>query len=344
MVKIEQPGQLQVDVPVLELAHRPDRRATCRSTRWCSDLLGASGGTFKNPADELLPDRTRHAEDGRERRPGLHGHSHPVRPVPQPSVRSLDDGRLLQLRRVLLADRPQAGRRLSRDDHLQPRRRRGAAPGRRPRDDAEVPRRRRRPNVEPGKDRREVLAKWLTSPENPYFATNVANRIWAHFFGLGIVEPVDDVRVSNPAEQPRTVQGAGRQAGRIQVRLQAARPRHLQLAHLPAHRRERNESNATDDTQLRPRRVRRIPAENAARLHQPGDRARKDKFHGLPLGARAVQIADGQTQHLLPHHLRPLAARNGLRRATRRPIRRCRRRCTCSTATRLKARSAKAAS
>src|SRR5690606_17166835 len=49
-----------------------------------------------------------------------------------------------------------------------------------------------------GKDRREVLAEWLASPQNPYFARNFANRIWAHFFGIGIVEPVDDVRVSNP--------------------------------------------------------------------------------------------------------------------------------------------------
>ena len=49
-----------------------------------------------------------------------------------------------------------------------------------------------------GKDRREVLAKWLASSENPYFAKNLANIVWAHFLGRGIVDPVDDVRVSNP--------------------------------------------------------------------------------------------------------------------------------------------------
>ncbi|MDE0740446.1 MAG: DUF1553 domain-containing protein [Planctomycetota bacterium] len=48
-------------------------------------------------------------------------------------------------------------------------------------------------------NRREVLAGWLTSPENPYFTRSIANRIWANFFGRGIVEPVDDLRVSNPA-------------------------------------------------------------------------------------------------------------------------------------------------
>ena len=53
-----------------------------------------------------------------------------------------------------------------------------------------------------GQDRRKVFAEWLTAPDNPFFARNVANRIWAHFFGIGIVEPVDDVRVSNPASNP----------------------------------------------------------------------------------------------------------------------------------------------
>ena len=48
-------------------------------------------------------------------------------------------------------------------------------------------------------DRREHLAEWLTSPENPYFARAISNRVWANFFGKGIVEPVDDLRLSNPA-------------------------------------------------------------------------------------------------------------------------------------------------
>lgn len=47
-------------------------------------------------------------------------------------------------------------------------------------------------------DRLEALATWLTSPENPHFARNFANRVWAHFFVRGLVEPVDDMRISNP--------------------------------------------------------------------------------------------------------------------------------------------------
>jgi hypothetical protein len=47
-------------------------------------------------------------------------------------------------------------------------------------------------------DRREALADWLTSPENPYFSKAIVNRVWANFMGPGLVEPVDDMRVSNP--------------------------------------------------------------------------------------------------------------------------------------------------
>ncbi|MCC9603094.1 DUF1549 and DUF1553 domain-containing protein [Stieleria sp. JC731] len=48
-------------------------------------------------------------------------------------------------------------------------------------------------------DRRVVLADWLTSPENPYFARAICNRVWENFFSRGLVEQVDDLRLSNPA-------------------------------------------------------------------------------------------------------------------------------------------------
>jgi hypothetical protein len=52
-------------------------------------------------------------------------------------------------------------------------------------------------------DRREALARWLTSSENPYFSRAIVNRIWANFFGVGLVEPVDDLRATNPASNER---------------------------------------------------------------------------------------------------------------------------------------------
>jgi hypothetical protein len=50
-----------------------------------------------------------------------------------------------------------------------------------------------------GEDRREALARWMTAPENPFFARATVNRVWGSLMGRGLVEPVDDLRVTNPA-------------------------------------------------------------------------------------------------------------------------------------------------
>jgi hypothetical protein len=51
-------------------------------------------------------------------------------------------------------------------------------------------------------DRRESVAAWITSPQNPFFAKNLVNRVWGPYLGRGIVDPVDDLRVTNPASNP----------------------------------------------------------------------------------------------------------------------------------------------
>ncbi len=56
--------------------------------------------------------------------------------------------------------------------------------------------------IAPEEDPRESLAAWMGDPGNPYFARMFANRYWKHFFGRGIVEPEDDMRVTNPATHP----------------------------------------------------------------------------------------------------------------------------------------------
>jgi hypothetical protein len=56
--------------------------------------------------------------------------------------------------------------------------------------------------AKPGEDIREKLAEWITSPQNPWFSRAIANRIWKHYLGRGIVEPVDDFRVTNPPSNP----------------------------------------------------------------------------------------------------------------------------------------------
>jgi len=51
-------------------------------------------------------------------------------------------------------------------------------------------------------DLRQSLAEWLTSHDNALFGKSMANRTWSYFFGRGIIEPVDDIRASNPAVNP----------------------------------------------------------------------------------------------------------------------------------------------
>jgi hypothetical protein len=59
-------------------------------------------------------------------------------------------------------------------------------------------------------DRREYLAEWLTSAENPYFTRAITNRVWANFFSVGLVEPVDDLRLSNPASNEELLAAASK--------------------------------------------------------------------------------------------------------------------------------------
>jgi len=66
-------------------------------------------------------------------------------------------------------------------------------------------------DVPADKDRREIFAEWLTAPDNPFFARSLANRVWGHLLGRGIVDPVDDFRDSNPASNPDLLNELARQ-------------------------------------------------------------------------------------------------------------------------------------
>lgn len=57
-------------------------------------------------------------------------------------------------------------------------------------------------NIAPESDPRHKLVDWMADPKNPFFAPAVVNRYWAHFFGRGIVDPLDDMRVTNPPTNP----------------------------------------------------------------------------------------------------------------------------------------------
>jgi hypothetical protein len=60
-------------------------------------------------------------------------------------------------------------------------------------------------------DPRRALAKWMTSPDNPFFARTMANRMWGHFLGRGIVHPIDDSRSTNPPSNPALLDALARE-------------------------------------------------------------------------------------------------------------------------------------
>jgi hypothetical protein len=144
-----------------------------------------------------------------------------------------------------------------------------------------------------GKDRRAVLADWLASADNPYFATSVANRVWAHFFGVGIVEPVDDVRVSNPPSNPELFAALGAKFASYNYNFKQL-VRDICNSRTYQRASEVNESNQDDEKNFAHALIRRIPAETLLDCISQVTQT-SEKFKGLPLGARAVQIADGRS-------------------------------------------------
>jgi len=149
--------------------------------------------------------------------------------------------------------------------------------------------------VEPdvaGKDRRMILANWLASPENPYFAKNLSNVVWNHFFGRGIIDEVDDVRISNPASNQELLDELGKRFTGYKYDFKKLVK---DICTSQAYQRSTapTKTNEGDVKNFARGPIRRIRAETMLDIiTQVTDT--KNKFQGLPQGARAVQIADGQ--------------------------------------------------
>jgi hypothetical protein len=144
-----------------------------------------------------------------------------------------------------------------------------------------------------GKDRREVLAKWLASPNNPYFAKNLSNIVWAHFFGKGIVDSVDDVRVSNPAVNPELLDTLGQKFQEYHYDFKHL-VRDICTSRVYQTATETNPTNVGDQRNFSHAMIRRMRAEVLLDVLSEVTQT-PEKFRGLPLGARAVEIADGTT-------------------------------------------------
>ena len=76
----------------------------------------------------------------------------------------------------------------------------------------EIKRRRR------ARTRAQALFDWMRSPDNPFFARSFVNRVWGHYFGVGIVDPVDDFSLANPPSNPKLLDALAKDFVEQQVR------------------------------------------------------------------------------------------------------------------------------
>jgi hypothetical protein len=150
-------------------------------------------------------------------------------------------------------------------------------------------------DVPPTQDRREALAEWLTKPGNPFFAKSVANRVWFHLMGRGIVDPVDDFRDSNPSSNDDLLDALAKDfaANKFDLRhlvRTVMTSRTYQLSAVP------NESNK-DDTRYFSRAVTKLLTAEQLLDALCDVTAVPEKFAGLPAGTRAIQLVDGEVNH-----------------------------------------------
>lgn len=147
-----------------------------------------------------------------------------------------------------------------------------------------------RPLESPTGDRRRVLADWMTAPQNEWFARNFANRMWAHFLGRGLVEPVDDMRLTNPPSNPELLDALAEHfvASGFDVQelirvITASRTYQASVA--------TNATNKLDEQNYSRALLRPLQAEVLldAICQATGV---PEKFDGLPAGLRAIELWD----------------------------------------------------
>lgn len=138
--------------------------------------------------------------------------------------------------------------------------------------------------------RREQLAAWITSKDNPYFARSYVNRLWAYLLGVGLIEPIDDIRAGNPPSNPKLLDYLTEEFIASGFDVQAMF-KLICKSRVYQHSVATNRWNADDEVNYSHALARRLPAEV---LYDAIYRAvgATTKLPGLPAGARAVQLVD----------------------------------------------------
>ncbi len=141
-------------------------------------------------------------------------------------------------------------------------------------------------------DRREVLATWMTAPDNPYFAKAIANRIWAHYFGRGLIEPIDDIRATNPASNEPLLDALVMHLRDVRYDLKAFTRTLLasQTYQLSAVPKDGNQDDTQNFSRARPK---AMPAEVLLDALSQVTGV-PEKFNGWPAGYRSIQVWDNR--------------------------------------------------
>jgi hypothetical protein len=148
------------------------------------------------------------------------------------------------------------------------------------------------PVMEDPFDRRRKLAEWLTAPNNPFFARNIVNRFWGYYMGRGLVEPLDDLRATNPPSNPELLDALAQDfvahhfdLKQLMRTIMNSHAYQLSSAVTPGNEADKSNMYCARYT------VKRLTAEQLADAIDFATGTR-EKYQGLPLGTRAIQLPD----------------------------------------------------
>ncbi|MFM9960013.1 MAG: DUF1549 and DUF1553 domain-containing protein [Planctomycetaceae bacterium] len=140
-------------------------------------------------------------------------------------------------------------------------------------------------------DRRVVLANWMTAPDNTFFAKAIANRLWSHYFGRGLVEPIDDNRATNPATNEPLLAALEAHLKEVKYDLKAfTRALLLSRAYQLGPAADANRDDRQHFSHARPK---TLPAEVLLDAISQTTGV-PEKFNGWPEGVRSIQVWDNR--------------------------------------------------
>jgi hypothetical protein len=149
--------------------------------------------------------------------------------------------------------------------------------------------------VEPdvkGRDRREVLAEWLADPKNPWFSQHISNLVWAQLIGVGVINPVDDIRISNPPSNLPLLEYLSKRLVEYNFDIRKLAKEICMSATYQRSTRS-NETNQQDDKNFAKATIRRMRSE--VLLDAIADATgTTGKQQGIPQGMRSVEVADAK--------------------------------------------------